>query len=370
MTVIDLFSGVGGFSLGFQRAGFKIVAAVEADPKHRSAHKLNFPDCLHLADDVLALDQQVAARLGCAPTVLIGGPPCQGFSVGGKRNAYDPRNELVAGFARAVLLFRPRVFIMENVVGLGGTKYAKVRTGLRQTVQSAGYRVVVDGEPLTASKYGVPQDRKRLFWVGTLEDGSLPWPPAEGKSTTVADAIADLSASGNSLGSSRYRELLGIDSWRSWRRVGDPGVVQLTGMETTNHSAEVTRRFDALLGGERDQISRFLRLDWQGRAPTLRAGTTRKRGAFMAPRPVHPSEPRCITVREAARLHSFPDWFQFASTKWYAHMQIGNSVPPLLAASIASAVRQHLTPTTELPDLAVAPQVALEESKSLEQARR
>jgi DNA (cytosine-5)-methyltransferase 1 len=117
----------------------------------------------------------------------------------------------------------------------------------------------------------------------------------------------------------------------------------LSGFLKTRHSDEVVKRFAATRQGERESISRFMRLAWDGLAPTLRAGTIRGRGQFMAPRPIHPDEPRVITVREAARLHSFPDWFTFYPTKWYGFMQIGNSVPPLMAQAVGTSLLEVLS---------------------------
>jgi DNA (cytosine-5)-methyltransferase 1 len=112
----------------------------------------------------------------------------------------------------------------------------------------------------------------------------------------------------------------------------------ISGLMVTKHSEKVIERFSSTVSGTREPISRYYKLDWLGISPTLRAGTTRARGQFMAPRPIHPKYPRCITVREAARLHSYPDYFEFYPTKWYGQMQIGNSVPPLLASKVANFV--------------------------------
>jgi len=122
---------------------------------------------------------------------------------------------------------------------------------------------------------------------------------------------------------------------------------RLTGCGRIDHTAEVVRRFEATKPGTREGISKFYRLRKDGIAPTLRAGTDGSRGSYSAARPIHPIKPRCITVREGARLHSFPDWFEFHSTKWHGFRQVGNSVPPLLARAVARSVYYALNKTTD-----------------------
>ncbi|HAN47210.1 MAG TPA: DNA (cytosine-5-)-methyltransferase, partial [Cyanobacteria bacterium UBA8156] len=208
----------------------------------------------------------------------------------------------------------------------------------------------------------VPQNRERLFLLGCRADLPLPAYPQPPDSThgsfprtpTVWEAIADLPdieqypelwhqdgcpATYGEPGSTYAAVMRGQQRWEedwAYERTWNPA--WLTASGRTRHSAASIQRFRATPVGQVEPISRFLRLDPNGICNTLRAGTPSNRGAFTSPRPIHPFQPRCITVREAARLHSFPDWFGFHGTKWHGFRQIGNSVPPLLAKAIAQEI--------------------------------
>jgi DNA (cytosine-5)-methyltransferase 1 len=226
--------------------------------------------------------------------------------------------------------------------------------------------VVSPIQVLDAAEFGVPQRRKRVFILGYMARATPPVYPASSKPfskngdsgrPTVWDAIGDLPKIDNYkylLETDRYQGSLGEPS--PYARVlrgeipdPDDGIKEATtngsglgGCLRTSHSAKTIRRFSKTKQGCSEDVSRFYRLSKKGLAPTLRAGTGPAQGSFMAPRPIHPFQDRCITVREAARLHSFPDYFQFHPTKWHGFRQIGNSVPPPLARAVAKAVRLAL----------------------------
>lgn len=376
MTAVELFCGVGGMGLGFEQAGFDVLAAVDLDPIHLAAHKRNFPLCEPLCEDISDLsrsDLLSAARRGWAKRhseadfagpvdCLFGGPSCQGFSVIGRQNPRDPRNALVGAFAQVVASLRPRWFVLENVPGLVSGKYKATLRRLYADLRAADYQVA---EPwlLNASDYGVPQERKRVFVVGARADMPLPSKPSSAEvEITVSEALDDISFLGRfqrlygrddlELTEPWYRTMTGrqseyvrqlnrtIDSPddfsdpRSWDRY------RLSSVGLTCHSDEVIERFEGLGPGERDAVGRLPRLDHSAQSPTLRAGTGRDHGSFTSARPVHHRSPRVITVREAARLQGFPDWFGFHATKWHGFRQVGNSVPPPLARAVASSVRE------------------------------
>lgn len=367
---VDLFCGAGGMSLGFEQAGIEVVAAVDSDPVHAETHAKNFPDCRTLCADLsqLAADElRIQTGLNEKQIdVLFGGPPCQGFSVIGKRRTDDPRNLLLHQFARLVNELRPSYFVVENVQGLLiGEARRQLETFLHQ-VEGYGYSVATNVQTLDASDFGVPQRRRRVFILGY--DRGLPspeYPPStlipkvNGNShqPTVWDAIGDLQeidASDEVLKSDVYRGELGPasryarvmrgemrdseDHSRLDQKNGDGS----TGHLRTAHTPQTIQRFAATLPGEYEPISRFYRLSQEGLANTLRAGTGSSRGSFTAPRPIHPVSPRCISVREAARLHSFPDWFRFHPTIWHGFRQVGNSVPPLLGRAVGKMIRESL----------------------------
>jgi DNA (cytosine-5)-methyltransferase 1 len=361
---IDLFAGAGGMSLGFEQAGFDIVAAVEIDPVHCATHEYNFPNTTTICASVIDLTGDEIRRrsnLGSQDIdVVCGGAPCQGFSLMGKRVFDDPRNQLVFHYVRLVRELKPKYCVFENVKGLTLGKHAQFLAELIAALGDAGYDVLSPYRVLNAADYGVPQDRQRLFLIGTrhgLKSPDYPTPLTpliKGQKTartSVWDAIGDLpnpdrfeALTGNDAVAVKWqttslygRRLRGFDADPddySYQRNFSPNL--LTCSLITQHSPASQSRFAATLPGKTESISRFRKLEPDGLCNTLRAGTDSARGAHTSPRPIHPIFPRVITVREAARLHSYPDWFRLHSTKWHGCRQIGNSVPPLLARSIAS----------------------------------
>jgi len=357
---IDLFAGAGGMSLGFEMAGFEIKAAVEIDPIHCATHHFNFPFstpiCTNVSD-ITGKEIRRRARIeNDEIAVVFGGSPCQGFSMIGKRALDDPRNELVFHFLRLVVELKPRYFVFENVPGLTVGNHRKFLAELIDEFESRGYAVRNPYAVLNATEYGVPQNRKRLFLLGTRKGGILPHYPEPDTEPppTVRQAIGDLPKierdpllferdwtnlpfGKSSVYASRLRGLEPIPGDLSHPRIYDPNIV--TSCARAVHTEKSIKRFLETPYGKTEPVSRFFKLDPIGVSNTLRAGTASNRGAFTAPRPIHPFVPRCITVREAARLHSYPDWFRFHTTKWHGFRQVGNSVAPLLAMRVAVAVR-------------------------------
>lgn len=359
---IDLFAGAGGLSLGFEQAGFDIAAAVEIDPIHCATHEYNFPNSIVVCASVVNVtgdEIRRRANLGDADIdVVFGGAPCQGFSMIGKRALDDPRNHLVFHYVRLVSELQPKYFVFENVRGLTLGKHAKFLSELITALGTVGYDVQSPYQVLNAADYGVPQDRKRLFVIGARRGLCVPsYPKPHDQRATVWDAIGDLPDADG------FEELSATDEVRSkWKTKSsyaqclrglaiDPtdfGYVRefdlnmLTSSLRTEHTELSKQRFMATEHGKTEPISRFRKLPPDGLCNTLRAGTDSARGAFTSPRPIHPFLPRVITVREAARLHSYPDWFRFHITKWHGFRQIGNSVPPLLGRAVASEIIKAL----------------------------
>lgn len=385
LTAIDVFAGVGGMSLGFEQAGFDVLAAVDSDPVHLAAHQFNFPlveplcrDAGELTGDALLSAAERGwrrlhptgpgwdGRLDC----LFGGPSCQGFSVIGRRDAADSRNQLVFEFARLVREISPRYFVLENVPGLLSPAYRSIVSELMRHLEHSGYQLGGGPFVLNARSFGVPQIRRRVFIVGVHRRERRPSPAKEtAEDVTAAQALGDLPDVDG------FEELLESDEIRtsagSSRRTARPQsdyVIRLregplvdhrdlstprrwdrstiTASTRTVHASAISRRFAALAQGSRDPVARLTRLKADEPSPTLRAGTGRDHGSFTSARPIHYEHPRVITVREAARLHSFPDWFRFHVTKWHGFRQVGNSVPPLLARSIARVVADAASDTS------------------------
>jgi DNA (cytosine-5)-methyltransferase 1 len=368
---VDLFSGIGGMSLGFEQAGFEVIAAVDVEKINTETHSKNFPHCATWCADLSSTTGvQIRQETGVGNRqidVVFAGPPCQGFSLIGKRRAKDPRNLLLYDLARLIVELSPSYFVVENVEGILMGEAAEILSGFIRRVARGGYSIVTPLQVLNAAEFGVPQRRRRVFLLGYASGQKAPHYPkpsyvvkrkGQTDGPTVWDAIGDLPKIG------RYNDLLQSDSYRG--KLGKPsdyamilrGDVDdpsdqsmrrttngngLSGCQRTNHTEETIRRFRRTKPGTSEAISRFYRLSKSGLAPTIRAGTGPAQGSFMAPRPIHPFQDRCITVREAARLQSFPDWFCFHPTKWHGFRQIGNSVPPILARKVADKIVRALS---------------------------
>ncbi len=376
-----MFAGAGGMSLGFEQAGFDVAAAVEYDPIHCATHEFNFPHCAAICRSVADINGKYVrdhSRIGDRTVdVVFGGAPCQGFSMIGKRAFDDPRNSLVYHFVRLVVELKASYFVFENVRGLTLGAHKRFLDEIIAEFVKSGYRVLEDYQVLNAANHGVPQNRQRLFLMGARKGFPLPGYPEithesphkeNGRAgslflkptPTVWDALRDLPEAED------YEELLHRDWVRAKfkRSTGYGSVLRgdtddprdyseprefdeglLTSSLRTVHTELSKKRFLATKAGDTEPVSRFYKLDPDGICNTIRAGTASDHGAFTSPRPIHPFSARCITVREAARLHSYPDWFRFHVTKWHGFRQIGNSVPPLLARAVASRVRAELSPS-------------------------
>ncbi|MEA5582980.1 DNA cytosine methyltransferase [Nodularia harveyana UHCC-0300] len=367
---VDLFAGAGGMTLGFEQAGFDVLASVEIDPIHCATHEFNFPFWTVLCQSVEKTTSREIRKNSAIGDrqidVVFGGPPCQGFSSIGKRSFEDPRNSLVFHYIRLVLELQPKFFVMENVKGMTAGKHKEFIAEIINKFINNGYKVREKYQVLNAAHFGVPQNRERLFILGCRHDLELPNYPEPITQTaklnksaasqeitltpTVWDALQDLPeiekyhelyqrdwvVADFGKPSNYGRLLRGLRSTNndySYQRQYDSRILT-SSLRTTHNLASITR-FAATPAGKTEKISRFHKLDPQGICNTLRAGTPSNRGAFTSPRPIHPFIPRCITVREAARLHSYPDWFRFHITKWHGFRQIGNSVPPFLAKAVA-----------------------------------
>jgi DNA (cytosine-5)-methyltransferase 1 len=374
---VDLFAGAGGMTLGFEQAGFDVLAAVEIDPIHCATHQFNFPFWTILCRSVINTTGNDIRKLSAIGDreidVVFGGPPCQGFSIIGKRSLDDPRNTLIFHYIRLVLELKPKFFVLENVKGMTVGKHKEFITEIAYQFEKNNYKFLKKYQVLNAAEYGIPQNRERLFLLGCRADLELPnYPPPKTKlarfklsvsqdkfssSPTVWDALQDLPTIENYIElyeqdsiiadfgkPSEYgKKLRGFSIIKddySYDRYYDPRI--LTSSLRTKHTSESIKRFENTPNGKTEPISHFHRLSPDGISNTLRAGTASNRGAFTSPRPIHPFIPRCITVREAARLHSYPDWFRFHVTKWHGFRQIGNSVPPFLAKAVAIEIMKAL----------------------------
>lgn len=346
MKVADLFCGVGGLSQGFVWAGCKIALGIEHDPEIALSYKKNHPDTDVYVNDIRNLDFKEIHQKHPIIDIVIGGPSCQGFSQKGKRlNLEDPRNFLFQSFVDFVAEFSPKYFVLENVPEIittsGGFFCNEIISAFKQIGYSVRYGV------LNAADFGVPQDRRRAVFIGKRGDQYIELPRPCGQRSTIKDAIYDLPFIESGCGSeisgyetpatSPLQQFLRADSTILYNHVA------------TRHSKIALERLALIpIGGGREALppehrtksiysGTWCRLLENGLASTI---TTR----FDTPssgRFTHPVLNRCLTVREAARIQTFPDSFRFYGSKTCQMKQVGNAVPPLLSLAIATQITNN-----------------------------
>lgn len=362
MKAIDLFAGCGGLSLGFLQAGFSISYAVEYDSAIANTYQQNHPEVKVLVDDIKNIDTADIFKLGDAE-VIIGGPPCQGFSMAGARIRHgfidDPRNYLFKHYFNVVRTVKPKVFVMENVKGMQNMQGGKI---FNEIISIFSDPEINDGVPyniyykvINAVDFGVPQKRARLIIIGTTIPGILfDWLWNETYTeiieefqeyftpVTVRDAIGNLPSVtddgviDNPVPQNEYQRYLSCSK------------ASLTNHTQSHHSKKVVERMKKIDNGQNfttldEEINSvhsgsYGRLFWDEPATTI---TTR----FDTPaggRFIHPVENRTLSPREAARIQSFPDDFVFYGTRREISRQIGNAVPPKISYFLARFVMKIL----------------------------
>lgn len=358
MNVIDLFSGCGGLSLGFIKDGYTVKKAVEFDKNIAKTYKMNHPEVELIVDDIGNIDKSEVFKKNDAD-VIIGGPPCQGFSMAGSRIRKgfidDPRNYLFKHYFNVVKTVKPKVFVMENVKGIKTMQQGKI---FEEILKIFSDSEMLDGNPyhlfykvVRAVEFGIPQKRERMIIVGTTEnniDFDFLWEvtrqdilkdyPTYFDVVTVEDAIGNLPKTTedgiikNPVPITDYQRFLACKA------------VTLTNHTKTNHSQLAIERMEKIANGANftsldDPIKSvhsgsYGRLCWDEQAPTI---TTR----FDTPaggRFIHPVENRTLSPREAARIQSFPDDFIFYGPKTSICKQIGNAVPPKISYFLARLI--------------------------------
>lgn len=316
-TYIDLFSGAGGFSLGFDKAGFKNVFSVDREPEFCETYKFNFPNHKLIQKDITKLTKKEILNLvnNRKVDVIIGGPPCQGFSIAGnigRRFLNDERNYLFKEFARVVKIVNPKFIIIENVARLYNHNGGKTRNDIINEFKKIGYHV--ECKVINTVDYGIPQIRRRIIFMGSRITKNLPFPESKvEKYTTVKEVLE------------KYIRK------RNWYENHIP----------MNHTQQMLKKMSYVKdGGSRLQIPTYLRpksgdvrkyIRYNSNAPSI-CITGDMRKVF------HYSQNRALTVRELATLQSFPDNFVFQGTSISQQQQVGNSVPPSMAEIIANTL--------------------------------
>ncbi len=338
-TFIDLFSGCGGLSLGFEMAGFEVKLAIDNWEDALVTYRHNHKGTNTLNADLLNLGpEEVEDKYNLHDiSVIIGGPPCQGFSVAGKRIIEDDRNKLYKSFVRFVKHFQPKAFVMENVPNILSIGNGAVKDAIIKDFSELGYSVSY--KVLTASDYGVPQNRRRAIFVG-LHGKEYPFPePSVTEKVTTYEALADLPEESVDDGANYP-----VAPHSDYQRMMREGTGSLYNHQITVHTPE-TQRIIAMVpdGGNYKSLPKemwslrkvhiaWTRMNSQKPCFTIDTG---HRHHF------HYSYNRIPTVRESARIQSFPDNFIFLGSKTSQYKQVGNAVPPLMSFAIASQLK-HL----------------------------
>lgn len=360
---IDLFSGAGGLSAGIEAAGWTVALAVDHDARALETHRSNFPGLALDLDLSMSENRDVVVDL-LAPLsidLVAGGPPCQPFSRAGRskirslvnaglRDEYDNRRELWSAFLDIALRVRPRAIVMENVPDMGlGDDFRVVRYMVEE-IERAGYETSL--QIVDAWKFGVPQHRKRLILLARRDGYDFRWPEEVSAVTTLRDAIGDLPRLGGVTGG---REMAYLQEGRQsefaakmrassqndviydhmTRPVRDDDLQIFQMMDSSTLYSQIPESLRRYKADSFDD--KYKRLDWEDVSRSITAHIA-KDGYWY----IHPEEHRTLTVREAARIQTFPDGFRFSGTRSDAFKQIGNAVPPLLGEAAAVAVSDRV----------------------------
>ncbi|ARD98853.1 DNA methyltransferase [Lactococcus lactis RTB018] len=352
-TVIDLFSGAGGLSQGFVQAGFQILAGIDFDEAALKTYEHNIRGAKALHEDLFDEEKSIKdieVEIGSRDVdVIIAGPPCQGFSLTGSRDLNDSRNKLYVAVVHAVNHFKPKAFMIENVPGMATLYKGAVKQQIINTFEDLGYAVSVTEKPLFAADFGVPQTRKRMFFVGFRKDlgydyFEFPKPKlSPDKYIGTAAAISDLPSLENDLGEnvmnypnepqSDYQKLMRKNSKQLYNHVGTKHTDEVKWVISQVPEGGNYKDLPDGVGESRKFNEAWTRYHSQRPSKTIDTG---HRNHF------HYKWNRVPTVRENARLQSFPDNYEFIGTKTQQNRQVGNAVPPILAQAIGEKMRQHL----------------------------
>ncbi len=342
LKAISLFAGAGGCSLGFTQAGYKVVYANEFNPSAVATYKQNFPSTLMDDKDISLVDfNEVLKEIGLKPgevDILIGGPPCQGFSTAGARQDTDPRNQLLKSYLKALLIIKPKWFLMENVEGLLTLKNGEFLYETLQELENLGYSFRVD--KIYAQEYGVPQRRKRIFIWGNSLGISQSLPEAQhilsnsifNDGVSLGDALFSLPSpkENHNIPNHEYPKISDINLERI--SLLKPGQTMKNLPEELQHESfkkRANRRVaDGMPSEKRGGApSGLKRLKIDEPCLTITSAAIRE---F-----IHPNENRPLTIRECARVQTFPDNFYFSGNNQQVIQQIGNAIPPHLAKIFA-----------------------------------
>lgn len=346
-NVMDLFAGVGGLSYGFSKLSeFNIVAANEIEKDIATAYSLNHPDVPMLNCDINNLTEEKLNEVLCGKKVdiIVGGPPCQSYSTVGKRRM-DDRANLFLQYKRILQIVQPTAFVFENVVGILSMDKGDLFKRVQEEFNSIGYDLKY--KVLNAVDYGVPQQRERVILVGFKGNNPFEYPEAthgEGKKpfVTLKDALGDLPVIKSGEASKEYAKDVDNEFLAFVRNSGDT----LSEHKAPNNGVHLIKIMETLKDGQsKDDLpeeirpksgygNTYAKLWWEKPSTTI----TRNFACPSSSRCIHPRDSRAMSIREGARLQSFPDNYVFYGSDSMKRLEIGNAVPPLLSTAIAKQI--------------------------------
>lgn len=349
---VDLFSGAGGLSLGAEMAGIEVRAAVEKDRFAAETYRRNHPDTVLIEDDIHHINplETIALQSGERVSIVFGGPPCQGFSTSNTmtRNMQNPNNSLFEEFLRFVSDLNPAWFVFENVEGFLRFENGKIVDIVEQCFKELGYKV--KHQVLWASDYGVPQRRNRFFMVGNRLNIDFLFPKPFGAKITVTDAIGDLPDLENGQMDDVLPYKTSARNASIYARAMRKGSRRSRQNYVSRNEDYVIERYRYIKQGENwCSIPEELMKNYANKEnchsgiykrlvanePSIVISNYRKNML------IHPHQDRGLSVREAARLQSFPDTFLFSGSLMHIQQQIGNAVPPLLAKAVFEKIMEY-----------------------------
>lgn len=346
---VDLFAGAGGLSLGAEWAGINVISAVENDVSAALTYKYNHPKTVLIDQDIKNVNCNLLVDDGQDVTILFGGPPCQGYSTSNQqtRNRTNPKNWLFLEFIRIAKALNPAWIIFENVKGIRETENGFFEEMIESEFKKIGYHCTVLFP--CASDFGVPQNRNRYFLIGCKEEVSIKLDAHKSKKVTVRDAFIDLPSlsNGANIDIQPYR----MDAINDYARMLRGKKTECSGNLVSRNADYVIERYSYIpQGGNWKSIPDELMLTYTDKT-RCHTGVYRRLkedepaatvGNYRKSMLIHPWEDRGLSVREAARLQSFPDWYEFKGSIGYQQQQVGNAVPPLLAKAVFEAVLKTL----------------------------
>ncbi|WP_158967657.1 DNA cytosine methyltransferase [Paraglaciecola sp. L3A3] len=343
LNAISLFAGAGGMDIGAINAGFNIVAASELDPHACNTYRENHPDTIVIEGDIDQNLEEIAKFKGV--DLVIGGPPCQGFSVAGKMDPSDPRSKLVFSFCDVVEMVKPKAFIMENVKSLGSlAKFQDVREEIYRRMESAGYQVTMN--ILNAKDFGVPQSRERVFFTGIVKGfrpiSSECYEPFRTESISLRQAISHLGRAGSESNPNKTKAKITLAANPVLRKSPYAGML-FNGQGRPLNPDAWSSTLPASMGGNRTPIIDEEHL--YDDEPSWVEDHHQKlmTGACKAEYKDAPPRLRRLTIDEAAILQTFPTDYKFMGPQTRVFSQIGNAVPCKLAQVVTLAIKNSLT---------------------------